>query len=489
MGIIRLCCTAAAQAGTNTTVVAGYFISWGVYGRNYHVSDIPAHLLTHLNYAFAKPVYDSTNDIGAVLPGDRYADIQNLYPGDTTTQPVRGCFNQLRLLKSQQPHLKTLISVGGWTYSADFSDIAASANARRTFAASCVGFMTNYWFDGVDIDWEYPVSGGDSGNGYRPEDADNLVLLLQELRDALDAAEAAHGCRYALTMAGAAPGNALATRYRLPASAALVDWIQVMAYDYSGSWSAVSGHTAPLWANPAAEVPPFNVDETIRAYLGAGVPADKILLGVPFVGFGLQDVLPIDNGLFQPHGGSCMAGTWSSGVFDYADLEDGTWGDGYVNTNGFTRHWDFVSDTPYLYNPSILVFISYEDVASIGMKVDYALSKNLRGIMYWSMDADTRDARLQRLIRAKLYPPSISAIGWGSADGGVPGVGLSWYAVADQPYHVWCTTNLLQDRWVRATGLVDETGQTRPEVVGANAWAYLIDTNGASRMFYQIRLP
>jgi GH18 family chitinase len=156
---------------------------------------------------------------------------------------------------------------------------------------------------------------------------------------------------------------------------------------------------------------------------------------------------------------------------------------------GFIRHWDFASDTPYLYNPSILVFISYEDVASIGLKVDYALSKNLRGIMYWSMDADTRSSRLQRLIRAKLYPPSIASIGWDSADGGAPGVGLSWHAVADQTYHVWCTTNLLQDRWMRATWVVDETGQTRPEVVGANDSVYLIDSMRASRMFYQIRLP
>jgi chitinase len=88
-----LCTSAASHAGTNTTVACGSFISWGVYARDYHVSDIPAHLLTHISYAFAMPVYNPTNNTGSVAPGDLYADIEKLYPGDSTNQPVRGCFN------------------------------------------------------------------------------------------------------------------------------------------------------------------------------------------------------------------------------------------------------------------------------------------------------------------------------------------------------------------------------------------------------------
>jgi len=217
----------------------------------------------------------------------------------------------------------------------------------------------------------------------------------------------------------------------------LVDWIHVMAYNYSGDWSAMAGHTAPLFENPAAEVPRYNVDETVRAYMNAGVPASQLVLGIPFVGFGLKNVPPTDNGLFQAHGGACTQGTWNSGFFDYEDLEDGTQGHGYVNSNGFVRYWDRTSAAPFLYSASDRVFISYEDVASIGMKVDYALSKSLRGIMYWSTDADAADARLQTMIDAMLHAPGFSALrSVASGVGGEPGVAVEWYAKTGHTYAV-----------------------------------------------------
>jgi len=92
-------------------------------------------------------------------------------------------------LKSQNRHLKTLISVGGWTLSQRFSDIALTDESRLKFAKSAVTFMQKYQFDGIDIDWEYPVSGGEPGNRYRPEDGDNYVKLVKEVRSQLNTLE------------------------------------------------------------------------------------------------------------------------------------------------------------------------------------------------------------------------------------------------------------------------------------------------------------
>ena len=281
-------------------IIAGYFPQWGVYTRNYHVTNVPAARISHLIYAFAKPVYDELDDAGSVVSSDIIADLENLYPGDTTNQPVRGNFNQLARLKNIYPHLRTLISVGGWTLSDDFSDIAASSNARSTFAASAVSFMTNYGFDGIDLDWEFPVSGGKQGMMHRPEDDNNYVLLSAAIRLELDRQATIHGRPYLLTATGGAAYTSVTNRYRLAEMAAYLDWFNVMAYNYSGDWSALSGHGAPLYANPAAEVPDFNIDRTVQAYFDAGVAPEKMVLGMSFVGFGLKEVGTNAGGLFQP---------------------------------------------------------------------------------------------------------------------------------------------------------------------------------------------
>jgi chitinase len=184
--------------------VVGYFAAWSVYGRNYHVPQIPAAQLSHVNYAFAK-----ISQAGLIELGDPYADVDRFYPGDSWAPgALRGSFHQLQILKAAHPQLKTLISVGGWTWSGNFSTMAATAAARQAFAQSCVQFVVQYGFDGVDLDWEYPVSGGLPGNQTSPADAANYTLLLAAMRSALDAQSAVDGHQYFLTIgAPAGPAN------------------------------------------------------------------------------------------------------------------------------------------------------------------------------------------------------------------------------------------------------------------------------------------
>lgn len=473
-------------SGDTQTVVVGYFPSWGVYERNYHVTNLPADELTHVLYAFAQPVYNPTTDVASVVSFDSYCDVELMYPGDIWEQPLKGSFNQLRKLKLRYPHLKTLISVGGWTLSGLFSDIAASSNARLTFASSCVSYMTNYGFDGIDLDWEFPVEGGASYTKHRPADADNFVLLLQEMRSRLNTRSQADGRPYWLTIATDGDPRHLATRYRIAATAPLVDWISVMTYNFASTSDKKTGHNAPLYANPGQPYLELNVDSSIQAYLTNGVPRQQIVMGVPFYGHGYKNVAPTNNGLFQFHGGATAEGSWNEpGNFDYRDLRDGAAGHPYIVSGGFSNYWDAYTSTPYLFNPTSLVLIAYDDERSVRLKAEYARTHSLRGAMIWSLDSDTADRALLRSLYRVLFPLQMNV----ETNASQPrGLSLSWQAWTGQVYRVRAKSSLQDVSWVDCASLVDALGRHVPSVTGASTRVQVVDTNAVSldRRFYSI---
>jgi chitinase len=362
--------------------VVAYFTEWGVYGRKYHVADIPATKVTHINYAFAK-----VTEQGTCEPYDTYAAVEKAYPGDKPDGPgVRGNFNQLQLLKKKHPHLRTLISVGGWTLSGPFSAVAADAPLRAKFAKSCVAFVRKYDFDGVDIDWEYPVSGGLSTNKTQPADKQNFTLLLAALRKELDTAGKADKRRYLLTIAApAAP--ATYANLELDKIAEHLDWINLMTYDFHGGWEQATGFNAPLFASPTDPTKDetvrkqFNVDAAVQAYLQAKVPPEKLNVGVPFYGRGWAGVGKDNNGLFQKAAKELPKGTWENGVYDYKDLAAN-----YVGK--FARHWDDEAKVPWLYDAEKGVMITYDDAESLKLKAEYAKKHNLGGVMCWELSGD-----------------------------------------------------------------------------------------------------
>lgn len=379
-----------AQETSNYRVVA-YYISWGIYARQYFVNEIPADKLTHINYAFA-----NISRAGECILGDEWADTQYLYPGDVEGSELLGNFNQLNLLKAEHPHLQTLISVGGWTWSARFSDVALTEESRRRFAASCVDFMLRYGFDGIDLDWEYPAGGGNAGNVERPEDPENFILLLTELREQLDAQGERDGRYYLLTIAAGAGERTYATLdwERIQAQ---LDWINVMTYDMSGGWSAITGHNAPLYDSTANPPEGTSVNTAVQAYLALGVPPDKLVVGVPFYGRGWADVPNVDHGLHQPYDG-LPNGTWETGSFDYNDLAAR-----YVD--GFERHWDATAQVPWLYDPAEGIMITYDDAESLALKAEYVREHGLGGVMFWELSQDDADATLLTALYDTLNAP------------------------------------------------------------------------------------
>ncbi|MAB90243.1 MAG: glycosyl hydrolase [Planctomycetes bacterium] len=414
--------------------VVGYFTAWSVYGRNYHVPDVPAERLTHINYAFAN--IDSNLLIAL---GDPYADIDKFYPGDSWAPgALRGNFNRLRLLKEEHPHVRTLISVGGWTWSGLFSEVALSPARRQAFAASCVQFMTQYHFDGVDIDWEYPVSGGLASNITRPEDKQNYTLLLQELRAQLDAQGAMDGRHYLLTIAAPA-GPGTYANIELDLIHPYLDWINVMAYDFHGSWSPLTNFHNGLYAASGDPSPDpviatqFNGNSAVQAYLAAGIPADKIVLGAPFYGRGWSGVPATNNGLWQSFAGTPQ-GTWEPGVFDYDHVVEG------LIPAGATRHWHSEAQVPWVHDPQTGLVVSYEDDQSLANKAQYVVGNGLGGIMFWELSCDDAPHTLLSVLADGLLGPRL----WLQAATSGAGAG---------------------DLWLRVTGVV--TGATHVGLVAS----------------------
>jgi chitinase len=354
--------------------VIGYYTAWATYGRNYQISDVPAQKLTHINYAFA-----NVNDANECVVGDSYADTDKAFPGDTWDPGAkRGNFHQLELLKQKNPKLQTLISIGGWTWSGKISNAAATAASRQHFAKSCIDFAQKFGFDGIDIDWEYPVGGGLAGNANRPEDKENYVALLAEFRSQFNAL--GDGKHHLLTIAAPA-GPAIMDHLDMKGMAAYLDWFNVMTYDFHGGWEAKTGHNAPLYA-PAGDKSKFDVDSAVLGYMAGGVPAAKIVMGVPFYGRGWSGVAATNNGLEQGASGA-PTGSWEAGVFDWKDLANN-----YVGKGDFKRYWDDSAKVPWLYSPSKQVMITYDDEESMGLKADYIKSKSLGGAMFWELSGD-----------------------------------------------------------------------------------------------------
>lgn len=364
-------------------VIVGYFAEWDVYGRNYHVSDIPAEKLTHINYAFAK-----INSNGEVTTFDPYAATEKNYPGNNWNESLRGSFKQLQLLKKKHPHLKTLIAIGGWTLSDPFSDIALTQESRTKFALSAVNFMREYGFDGIDIDWEYPVGGGIAKG--RPEDKQNFTLLMAEIRHQMNQLQNVTKTKYLLTVAS--PAGSQINHYELAAAAEYIDWFNVMTYDFHGAWENTSNHQAPLQQNsldPSPLAATYNVSYAISSYIQAGVSPSQLVLGIPLYSRGWAGVNADNLGLFQA-AAKPSQGTWEDGILDYSDLLRKI----KSNSDKYIVSWDAEAKTSWVFNPYIEggAFYTYEDLKTVNEKIKFIKAQNLRGAMFWEISGDVRDS-------------------------------------------------------------------------------------------------
>ena len=370
---------------TGTQKIIAYYPAWATYGRNYQVADIPEQKITHINYAFANV------QNGKCVLGDSYADIDKAFAGDSWDQgALRGNFNQLEKLKAANPKLRTMISLGGWTWSQNFPTAAATEESRTEFVSSCVTFMKQYGFDGIDVDWEYPVSGGlFQGTA---ADKENYAQLLEKFRTVLNTEETKDGQDYYLSIAAPA-GPTIISNLEVGKLGGILDWMNLMSYDFHGSWDPITGHNAPMSVGPKDTASAFSITDAVNTYLDGGFPANKLVLGVAFYGRGWDNVASTAGGLYQSGAGASV-GTWEKGVFDYTDIRNN-----YLPT--MQRYWDADAQVPYLYDAVRKLWISYDDPQSIKVKADFIKAKGLGGAMIWEITGD-RDKELLDTLVANL---------------------------------------------------------------------------------------
>ncbi|WP_373279520.1 glycosyl hydrolase family 18 protein [Chitiniphilus eburneus] len=434
--------------------VGAYFAQWGIYGRNYQVKNIDtsgtAAKLTFINYAFGnvyqknggyecgmvnklEPGATDPNAPGAGTGGDSWADYQKGMGSDAAIDgvgdtwgwpqwddprngvsgPLKGNFNQLKKLKAKYPDLKVLISLGGWTWSKWFSAASATDPLRKQLVKSCIDLYikgnlaafdgsggvaaANGVFDGIDIDWEFPGShGGQPYNTVSPADTQNFTLLMKEFRTQLDALKSG----YLLTAAVGAGKDKIDLTEPAEYSKYL-DWINIMSYDYNGTWAAqgptdFQSHLYPDPANPnaidsktgeASLATYYNTDSAVKSLLAKGVPAKKLQLGIPFYGRGWTGVQPGPNGdgLYQKASGAAK-GTYEAGNEDYKVLKNAP---GTVYYHPTTKQsWKYDGSNWW----------SYDTPQDIAVKIDYAKRNGLGGVFSWALDGDTANGELAKEI-------------------------------------------------------------------------------------------
>ena len=301
-------------------VVVAYVTSWS--------QDMPdPTVMTHINYAFGKVT--ATHDGVEVDNPDRLRAIV--------------------ALKRQNPQLRVLLSVGGWG-AGGFSEMAAREDTRERFCASCARTASDFGLDGIDIDWEYPGSNA-AGIASTPEDKDHFTLLMRGLRKAL-------GDRMLLTLATAAMGGF----YDFPAFVGEVDFVNMMTYDMGGA----PRHHAPLYNSERFQG--GSCERAMQAHLAQGVPAGKLVLGLPFYGRGTQEV-----GNFR----------------DYRAV---------ASLKGYTECWDRQARVPYLTDQEGRVVLGYDNARSLRGKCKFARKHHLRGVMYWDYHGDDSQGTLSRAV-------------------------------------------------------------------------------------------
>src|SRR3984957_17325860 len=454
--------TSSASSAVNVTtsaltnlVMAGWYEAWVAYYANANVADLQnngvAGVLTHLIYAFAKPVANGSN-VNCSL-ADTYADYQKVVPqvpgASPAAAPLQGNFGALVQLKQLHPNLKVLISIGGWnppTYNTLFDQAASTEAQRQAFVGSCInmfiqgniasGISTGTLFDGFDIDWEFPNA----------NDTANFTALMTEFRNELTTLSGTTGKTYLvladLAAGPSTPGAAVDSgndggydTVNIAGLSSVLDYMNVDGYNYAGDWSKATNDASPLYDEAASPLygKGDTIDATVQYYLAHGASPAKYTMGFPLYGVGWAGGLTSTNGgMYQnatgvtdptgtttPNGtspvpnangvGNCPTGDNQSGPTAGCDflLTDGlaTYGT-IVNllNNGFTPSYDATRCAARMFNATTSTAFSYDNAQSVQCKVNYIKTYGLGGGYVWAVKDDDPNGDLTKALANDLNP-------------------------------------------------------------------------------------
>ncbi|KAI0320490.1 glycoside hydrolase family 18 protein [Amylostereum chailletii] len=384
-------------AGNGTFVATAWYAAW--HSSDYTLSDVSWSKYTSMIYAFATTTAD-VNTIGLA------SSDEELLPQFVQT--------------AQQNDVMAILSIGGWTGSMYFSPAVATAENRSAFAKAVMGVVDKYNLDGVEFDWEYPNKQGIGCNALSPNDSANFLSFLQELRSMDGGQSLVLSAAVSVTPFAGADGTPMTD---VSDFAQVLDFIEVMNYDIWGSWSPTVGPNAPL-DDSCAPVQDGSATSAVKTWTAAGFPADQILLGVASYGHSFHvdktaaltssnaiSLYPTFDKSQQPAGDSwdgtaggvdqCGNPNVAGGVFDFWGLIQG----GFLTANGTVASgidytFDNCSQTPYVYNPTSQVMVSYDDATSFAAKGKFISDSGLAGFAMWEAGGDSKDILLNSISGA-----------------------------------------------------------------------------------------
>lgn len=409
--------TAKAASGKNIVV---YFPNWGIYNsahRSITVGMMPWDKITVINHAFFE--VDSSFKLAST---DTFADFDKMmdHSEGWDTNQLRGHFGEYKYYKNLYPNVKIIISVGGWTRGQNFHAMAATSSSRAVFIQSVIDFLKKYPFiDGIDLDWEYPGVNRaadpndqyDKGCPGGPEDKQNFTSLLREIRQAYNN----NGLSGKLLTIAAPSGYDKLELQEPNVYAQYLDWLNVMTYDMHGAWETTTNHQSPIYANPndPSGTSPidiknrYNTDSAMKTLQQVyKIPAEKLYVGTPYYSRGWKGVTGGVNGMYGNATGAAT-GSWDNpqspgGQYPYFTLKT------MENQNGYIKYRDDTyTKTPWLYNASQGIVLSYEDTTSLSARCDYINSNGYGGLIVWEISGDTSNYEMTSLAFQKLIGSNV----------------------------------------------------------------------------------
>jgi chitinase len=422
VGCLVLVACGIPSFAQNRKILGGYFEEWSIYYAGYNIANLQqngvADKLTHLLYAFANV---TTNNSPGCAIADTWADYQDPYlpsvSGASYPGPLYGNFAAIQQLEQLHPNLHVLISIGGASASntAAFVSAASTAAGRQELAASCInlfiqgsiapGITAPGLFDGINIDWEFPTA----------SDTQNFSALLQEFRHQLNQLSLTTGKKYILSFDGPA-GAQNYVNIDLKQAASYIDFITIDGYNYAGSWDTQTNDASSLY--DSTQDPEYgqdlDINDTVNAYLQAGVPSSKYTMGVPLYGAGWTGVPNVNHGLYQDSTGPSPV-PLANGTGLCTDLSGNTPGCDVLLTpglatystlinltaNGYSKYFDPVRIAEWLYDPTSGTFYTYDSLSTATQKMTYITTKGLGGAYVWALkDDDANGDMVKNMAKA-----------------------------------------------------------------------------------------
>lgn len=319
-----LCASFLSQAQQKPFIIS-YVTAW--------TKELPdPNLITHINYAFGH--------------------VNKTFNGVMISNEPR--LREVIAMKKKSPHLKILLSIGGWG-SGGFSEMAATAENRNAFANDCQRIVKAFDLDGIDLDWEYPSS-SESGISSSPDDIDNFTMLMLDIRKAI-------GKKKLLTLATIADGKYIDFKGIDP----YIDFVNVMMYDVT---LPPFLHNSLYRSERSGRV---TLVEAMEAHIHAGVKKEKLVMGIPFYGRGNKKQ-----------------------TADYVMFKE------YAKLSGFEEKWDDVAKVPYLQDETGTLVFTFENVESLKLKAAYIKAQDLLGAMYWEFSGDDDHLSMSKALYESL---------------------------------------------------------------------------------------